>query len=237
MIEKVAERRADDVRELTWRLLVTTGTGALVGGVIGGIGGRLVMFVLRLGSSDAVIGSTTDDGFTIGIFTTSSLFLMAVTAGIGAATGVIYFIVRSALPRRGRAAIFSCSAGLYLGADVINPTTFDFQALDPKSFSVAAFILMPAIAALLIALIVERLLRVEAWSKRWLTILLGIGALPLVPVFPVVIVVFLVGLVLRRQPRVREPLLSVARVAVPVLVIALGLKSGVELWNDASALL
>ena len=96
---------------------------------------------------------------------------------------------------------------------------------------------MPAIAALLIALIVERLLRVEAWSKRWLTILLGIGALPLVPVFPVVIVVFLVGLVLRRQPRVREPLLSVARVAVPVLVIALGLKSGVELWNDASALL
>ena len=104
MIEKVAERRADDVRELTWRLLVATGTGALVGGVIGGIGGRLVMFVLRLGSSDAVIGSTTDDGFTIGIFTTSSLFLMAVTAGIGAATGVIYFIVPqcTATPRARR---------------------------------------------------------------------------------------------------------------------------------------
>ena len=237
MTQKVAGRRADDVRELTWRLLVATGTGALVGAVIGGIGGRLVMFVLRLGSSDAVIGSTTDDGFTIGVFTSQSLFLMTVTMGIGAATGVMYFIVRSALPRRGRAAIFSCFAGLYLGADVINPTSFDFQALDPTSFAVAAFILMPAIAALLIALIAERLLRVEAWSKRWLTVLLGIGALPLVPVFPIFIVVFLVGLVLRKEPRVAQALLSVARIAVPVLVIALGVKSGVELWNDVSALL
>ena len=103
MTQKVVERRPDDVRELTWRLLVATGTGALVGGVIGGIGGRLVMFVLRLGSSDAVIGSTTDDGFTIGIFTSQSLFLITVTMGIGAATGVVYFIIRSALPRRGLA--------------------------------------------------------------------------------------------------------------------------------------
>ena len=41
------------------------------------------MLLLRLTSDPALRGTQTDDGFTIGVFSTQTLFLLGVTAGLG----------------------------------------------------------------------------------------------------------------------------------------------------------
>ena len=58
-------------------------SGFITGLLIGGVGGRLAMFLLRLTSDPALRGRQTDDGFTIGVFSTETLFLLGVTAGLG----------------------------------------------------------------------------------------------------------------------------------------------------------
>lgn len=227
----------NDVRTVAWRLLTATGAGAIVGAIVGGIGGRLAMFGLRLASDDTVLGVTTDDGFEIGQFTTSTLFLLTVTAGLGGGTGAAYYVIRSALPRRGRALLWATLVGLYTGADLLNPQSLDFTILDPKPFAVASFVLLPTVAAFLIAVTLERLLVTEPWSSRPLTVILALGALPLVPVLPAFLLLFGATLLLRRRPRIQMTILAYARVAVPLILIALGLRSGVELWRDAGDIL
>jgi hypothetical protein len=226
-----------DGRTVAWRLLTATGAGAIVGAIVGGIGGRLAMFGLRLTSADTVLGVTTDDGFEIGRFTTATFFLLTVTAGLGGATGAAYFAVRNALPRRGRPFLWAAAVGLFTGADLLKPRSLDFTLLSPQSFAVAAFVLLPVVAALVIAVTLERLLVLEPWSSRPLTVVLVLGALPLIPVLPVFLVLFGFALFLRRRPRLQTTLLSVARVAVPLLLIAVAARSGVELWRDANHIL
>ena len=77
------------MQRLTWRDLPSPGatlasgvTGGFVCGLlIGGVGGRLAMFVLRLTSDPSLRGARTDDDFIIGVFTSQTLFLLGVTAG------------------------------------------------------------------------------------------------------------------------------------------------------------
>jgi hypothetical protein len=233
----VSAALSPDGKTVAWRLLTATGAGAIVGVIVGGIGGRLAMFGLRLTSSDTVLGVTTDDGFEIGRFTTATFFLLTVTAGLGGATGAAYFVLRNALPRRARALFWAAVIGLFTAADLLKPQSLDFTLLDPRAFAVASFILLPAIAALLIALTVERLLVIEPWSNRPLTTVLVLGALPLIPVLPVFLVLFGAALFLCRRPQLQTTVVSVARVAIPLLLVALAVRSGVELWRDANAIL
>lgn len=230
-------RRTSDLREVAWQVLLAAGAGAIVGAVVGGIGGRLVMLALRLASADSVRGVVTDDGFEIGQITTETGFLLTVAAGLGGATGLAYLVLRSALPHRGRAAVWGVFVALLVGADVLKPGSLDFTLLDPKSLSVVGFVLLPGLAAFLIALVVERLLIVEPWSNRLLVAGLGLGALPLVPVLPAVALLGGVMVVLRRVPRLGVAVRATGRVAVPVLVAGLAVKSGVELWRDAGDIL
>ncbi|HEV3471665.1 MAG TPA: hypothetical protein VG408_00460, partial [Actinomycetota bacterium] len=76
--------------------------GFLCGVVIGGIGGRLAMFVLRLTSDPSLHGRETDDEFIIGSFTGATFFLIALTAIMGILGGILYLIVRSWFPVRAR---------------------------------------------------------------------------------------------------------------------------------------
>jgi hypothetical protein len=226
-----------DVQTVVWRLLIATGAGAIIGVIVGGVGGRLAMFVLRLTSDDTVLGITTDDGFEIGRFTTATLFLLTVTAGLGGATGAVYFVVRGVLPRRGRTLLWATVVGLFIGADLLKPHSLDFTLLDPKPFAVASFILLPSVAALLIALALERLLVLEPWSNRPLTIVLVLGALPLIPVLPAFLLLFGAALLLRRRPQMNAAILAVGRVAVPLVLMALSVRSGVDLWRNADEIL
>ena len=224
--EAVTAAIPEDVRAVAWRLLTATGAGAIVGVIVGGVGGRLAMFVLRLTSDATVLG-----------LTTATLFLLTVTAGLGGATGAVYFVVRGVLPQRGRSLLWATVVGLYVGADLLKPRSLDFTLLEPKSFAVASFILLPGVAALLIALTLERLLTLEPWSSRPLTIVLALAALPLIPVLPAFLLLFGAALLLRRRPQMNAAIVAVGRVAVPLLLSALAVRSGVDLWRDADEIL
>ena len=195
------------------------------------------MLVLRLGSDDALLGAETDDGFTIGIITPATFFLLMVTAGLGAVTGVAYVAGRNALPARGRAWFVGAVVALVTGADSVDPGSFDFSALEPTSFAVAAFTLLPGIAAFTIVTVVERLLQIAPWSNVPLAVVLSLAALVLNVVLTVVAVVVGAALVLRRSPVLAGRIQSVARVVVPIALVAVAVRSGVLLWRDANELL
>jgi hypothetical protein len=225
---------AGDLREVAWRCLVAVGAGAIVGMLIGGLGGRLVMLVIREGSRTLVQGMLTDDGFTIGRLTASTLFLVFLAGVLGGVTGGLYLLVRGALPRRGRAVIWAGAAGLFAAADILKPDEFDFFALDPKPFIIASFVLLPVMGALAIALVIERLLTIEPWSRRGLTVALALGAAPLVLVSPAFAVAAAAVLAVRRMPGLRERLRRPAKVVVPVALLLLAASSGVQVWLDAA---
>ena len=217
--------------------MLAAGSGSLVGLLLGGIGGRLVMLVLRLTSDHAVRGIKTDDGFTIGQFTTATTFLLVVTAGLGAATGLGYLVLRGGLPRSARALVWGVFLALLTGADVLKPNDLDFTLLGPKAFSVASFILLPGLGAFAIALVIERLLVLEPWSDRRLTVVLALAALPLVPVLPIAALVVLALLTVRRVPPLAASLPSIGKVIVPVVLVGLSVRAGIELWRDVNAIL
>jgi len=159
------------------RLLLGSATGAWVGLVVGGFGGRIAMFLLRLTSPDAVIGRTSDDGFEIGRISIQSLFLFIVTAVLGAMAGIAYVIARPALPQRWRLAAWSIVGGALGGSTILHADGIDFSVLHPRGLSVAMFIAIPAASSAAIVMLVER--RLEWWwVDRRRTI---VACLPLLP--------------------------------------------------------
>jgi hypothetical protein len=132
--------------------------GSLTGAVIGGLGGRVAMFVLRLTSDPALRGLKTDDDFTIGIFSGATLFLVIVTIVLGIIGGLVYLVVRGWLPERARPWLFGGLTGIVGGATVIRPGGIDFTLLDPLGLAVALFIALPAAYGVAVSLLVERFL-------------------------------------------------------------------------------
>lgn len=195
------------------------------------------MLLLRLASDDSVLGLESDDGFEIGRISTETGFLLMVGAGLGGATGVAYVVLRSALPTRARAAVWGVVAALLTGSVIVNTDGVDFALLDPKPFAIASFVLLPDLAAFTIAVVVERLLAVEPWSKRWLTVVLALGALFMNVVLVAVAAVAGAAVVLRRVPALARAVLVIGRVAVSVAFVVLAVRSGVYLWRDATEIL
>ena len=153
-----------------------------MGALVGGIGGRFAMFVLRLTSDPSMHGLKTDDGFTIGRFSGESLFLIISTSVLGVLGGIFYLAVRKWLPERQRAALAGVFGGIVGGAIFIRPDGIDFTSLDPLPLAVVMFIALPAIYGVTMSLSVERLLREDSGlsrSRGWflgLIPLLAIGA-------------------------------------------------------------
>jgi hypothetical protein len=115
------------------------------------------MLILRE-SSPRAIGATSDDGFEIGQVTLGgSLNLAVLMTTAGALVGVAYVAVRTALHPAARvplAALFGAAAG---GSAFVNPDGIDLRILDPLWLGVGAFIVLPGLAALCTALIVEHI--------------------------------------------------------------------------------
>jgi len=155
--------------------------GSLTGAVIGGIGGRLAMFVLRLTSDPTLRGLETDDDFTIGIFTGATLFLVIVTTFLGIIGGLVYLVVRGWLPERGRPWLFGALTGIVGGATVIRPGGIDFTLLEPLGLAVAMFVVLPAAYGVATSLLAERFLADDSAfgrSRAWiagLVLLLPLG--------------------------------------------------------------
>ncbi len=153
--------------------------GFFCGALIGGAGGRLAMFVLRLTSDDSVRGLETDDEFTIGEFTLDTVFLVVFAAALGAVGGLLYMAGREWLPRRARPAISGLLFGTLGGALVIEPGGIDFTLVEPHWLAVAMFIALPALYGAALSVAIERSTDRAASREprtgmgRWL------GALPL----------------------------------------------------------
>ena len=140
--------------------------GAVTGFLIGGVGGRLAMLVLRLTSSDALRGFQTDDGFTIGVVSSATVFLLGVTAFLGLATALVYAAVRGWFPARWRPAIAGVVIGLAGGAELISTDGIDFRLLTPTWLAIALFVAIPVAYAIVMSVWVERWLTSERTPRR-----------------------------------------------------------------------
>ena len=150
-----------DLRRTVWWWFVVVGAGGLIGGLVGGIGGRLVMFVLRLTSPENLRGIETDDGAIIGDFTfDGTLFLAMFVAALGGLYGGLYGLLRSFITPSWRIALSAVLVGLVGGALLIHDDGIDFSLLRPRAFAVVSFIAIPALMGAGTAWLVER------WSYR-----------------------------------------------------------------------
>jgi hypothetical protein len=132
--------------------------GAVTGLVVGGIGGRLAMLVLRLTSSPDLHGVQTDDDFTIGIVSAATFFLLGVTTGLGLAAALVYAAGRGWFAPVWRPWVAAACLGLVGAAGIIRTDGIDFLFLDPLGLAVAMFVAIPVVAAFVMAW----------WIERWL---------------------------------------------------------------------
>ncbi len=226
----------DDVRDVAWWVLVGAGSGALAGVVVGGIGGRLAMLLLRLTSPDVVVGMTSDNGFEIGVVSTRTLDLLVATAGLGALNGVLYAAFRGALPARLRLPLWTVFAAALGGATVVDEEGVDFTLLEPAALAIGLFVLLPGAAAALVVLLVERWSRAEPWADTRLSVGICVAAL-LGSVALALAALVAAGALVLRKVGLDRLVGRLARVAVPAGLLVVTALSGWELVKESARIL
>ena len=159
----------DDARAVGWWVLLGAGSGAIAGALVGGVGGRLAMLLLRITSPDHVVGMTSDDGFEIGVVSADTLQLVLAMALLGGINGIVYATLRSAIPRRLRLVLWTVFAAALGGARIVHEDGVDFAVLEPTALAVVLFVVLPGAAAALVVVLVERGSRAEPWADRRLS--------------------------------------------------------------------
>jgi hypothetical protein len=212
--------------------------GAAAGFLLGGIGGRLVMLLLRLTSSDALRGVDTDDGFEIGVFSTGTFFLVVAMTVLGGVGGIVYAGARGLLPPRWRWPVAAVLAGLVGGAVVLDAEGIDFRLLDPLLLAVVAFVAMPAAWGALTSALVERRLATD--RRATVLSLLPLVIFLLTGIVGVAVVVLLAasGPATRSWPWFAAAWRSPAAMWVGrAALVAVGSLALVELVDDVGAIL
>jgi hypothetical protein len=226
---------------VTWRMLVGLGAGAIAGVLVGGVGGRLAMLLLRLTSPDAVIGLTSDDGFEIGVVSLQTFNLVAATAMVGGIVGVLYAVVRAAIPARLRVPTWTALWAIVGGAAVVHDDGIDFTLIEPAALAIALFVVLPGAGAAVVALLAERWSDEPPWQRRRLSVVLGVcalaGTFAVVFAFAAGAIVFLVTAAIDRLGPVENPLQKVARVVVPVAMCLIAALAAVDLVRDSARIL
>src|SRR6266576_2082709 len=121
MMPAMERLTVEDLRGPGATLGAGVSAGFVAGALIGGVGGRLAMLILRLTSDPLLHGVSTDDGFTIGRVSAETLFLLGVTAGLGMLGGLFYLMVRRWIPAPWRIPLMTLSFALVGGAGLIGP--------------------------------------------------------------------------------------------------------------------
>jgi hypothetical protein len=178
------------------RRISAASVGGLVSGaLVGGVGGRLAMLVLRITSDDSLHGVESDDGFVMGQISFATMFLLVATAMLGVLGALFYLAVRSWLPQRRRALLTGVFGGIVGGAVVITTDGIDFSLLEPLPLAIVFFIALPAAYGVAMSNLVERRLRdtTATDSSRWWVLglipLIGFGLLGPTGLLVIVIVV------------------------------------------------
>lgn len=225
------------------KLSAAVAAGALAGFVVGGVGGRLAMFVLRLTSDPSVRGRVSDDGFTIGILSGATVFLFGLTTVVGALGGAAYLAIRTWLPPGGRPWVAGALTGLVGGALVIRPHGIDFTELEPLWLAVGMFVALPAVYGVATSLLAERflkpdsrLLRSGAGIASWVALLpLALTGPPGLAILAVVVALALAGPRVQGMGRLwaSAPAVWLGRTAL----VAVGIRAAFELGRDVTTIL
>jgi hypothetical protein len=152
----------EDLTSSARRISAVTVAGLVSGAVIGGVGGRVAMLLLRLTSSDALHGLESDDGFVMGQVSGASLFLILFTGVLGVLGALFYVAVRGWFPFGSRAVLAGIFGAAVGGAGVVHPDGLDFRLLEPLWLAVALFVALPALYGVAMSVLVERALRRDA---------------------------------------------------------------------------
>ena len=214
--------------------------GLVVGGLVGGVGGRLAMMLLaRL--NPEVTGRISDDGFRMGQFDLgASLGLVALTAALGVVGGLVWLAIGPLRfgPRWFQLLTLSVGPAVVIGAGLVHQDGIDFHVLDPVELAIALFVVLPGLAGLAMTLVGDRWVDDESWflTGGRIRLLSLLALVPALPALPVVFGAFVVrGLQqsygARRHP-VPDWFLNVLRVGVTVLVAL----TAVDLVGDVRAL-
>lgn len=140
------------------RLGIGVLAGAVSGFVVGGLGGRLFMFVLaELNPEES--GVLTDDGVPIGQFTVSgTLNLLVITTVIGVIGGLVFLALRGLRfgPRWFRVLSMPVGATMVVGSMLVHSEGVDFTLLQPVELGVAMTLAVPFLYTLLVAFLADR---------------------------------------------------------------------------------
>jgi hypothetical protein len=183
----VEERTAEDpwVRDTLVDIRAMVLSGIWLGALVGGVGGRLAMLLLRATSSPHVHGVTSDDGFFIGRVTLGGTYNLI---GVGAAIGIIgaaaYRWVEHWLlgPSWFRQLTAALGAGAVVGGMLVHTDGVDFNVLEPEWLAITLFVLVPALFAFFIGPLQRRLDREDSplrhGRRGWIVLAVFLIAFP-----------------------------------------------------------
>jgi hypothetical protein len=162
--------------------------GVPVGMLVGGVGSRLAMLLLRVTSPETVRGVESDDGFTIGRFTLGGSYaLLQIGALVGVLGAALYLLVRRWLlgPNWFRYLTVGLGSGAVVGSMLLHSDGVDFRLLIPHWLAMAVFIAVPALFGVAIGLAVEMVARhaTPAGRRQFVApaLILAIGPAGIIP--------------------------------------------------------
>lgn len=236
---KAAPSTRDRIRAILAYIGSCVWGGLVAGLLIGGVGGRLAMFVLRVTSGERVVGLESDDGFTIGEFSSDTFFLVLLAGAVGMVASLLYGLVRVWLPPRYRALSFGALGGLVGGSGIVHADGIDFSLLEPRWLAIAMFVALPLLGSVALSLVTEKMLaRAESRPIGWLGLLVPLPGLIFTGPIGIGLVVALpLGLVLdSKVPLVRWwQSLPVTRLG-QLALIGWAVAGAIALINDITAI-
>jgi hypothetical protein len=171
--------------------------GIPVGMLVGGVGSRLAMLLLRVTSPEAVRGVESDDGFIIGRFTLGGSYsLLQLGAFVGVVGAVLYLLIRRSLlgPIWFRYLTIGLGCGAVVGSMLLHSDGIDFRLLEPPWLAMGLFVAVPAVFGVIIgpaAEMVERYPIPAGWRQFAApAVVLAIGPAGVIPMLFVAPVVF-----------------------------------------------
>lgn len=186
MADTEQSNRDDQFQRLIEGMRVLIVGGIPFGVVVVGVGSRLAMFLLRVTSSDRVVGLTSDDGFTIGRVTLEGTYNLLM---LGAAVGIIgagaYLMVKPWLigPTWFRRLTTGLASAAVVGSMLVHADGIDFTLLKPTWLAIGLFVALPGLFGAFVGSAVDRVSEPDSWTargrRRWLLPLIAVVLFPL----------------------------------------------------------
>jgi hypothetical protein len=182
MTEVQAGPRLDPTRRIVETIRAIVVTGILYGAVVAGVGSRLAMLLLRVTSSDRVIGIQSDDDFTIGrVHPRRDLQPVAARRGVRDPRSRRLSLVAPRLigPVWFRRVTVGLASGAVAGSMLVHADGIDFTQLTPKWLAIGLFVALPAVFGKFIGPAFDAVSAPDSWAatgrRRWLIPVIAIA--------------------------------------------------------------